>query len=54
MRRDKNQRRAYALARLSKAVDRAILAKSDQAKEPAKKWAAAWARAAGITICGPT
>lgn len=44
MRRDKNQRKAYALARLSKAVDRSILAKSKQEKTKAKKWAELWAR----------
>lgn len=48
MRRDSNQRKAYALARLSKAVDRAITAKSDQTKARAKHWAELWARAAGV------
>jgi hypothetical protein len=48
MRRNRHQRKAYALARLSRAVDRSILAKSSQAKEQAQKWAAAWAKAAGL------
>ena len=49
MRRDKHQRKAYALARLSKAVDRAITAKSDQTKAKAKQWAEIWAKAAGAS-----
>jgi hypothetical protein len=48
MRRDKDERTAYALRRLSKAVDRAITAKSDQAKASARRWAELWAKAAGI------
>ena len=46
MRRDKHQRQAYALRRLSKAVDRAIVATSKEEKARAKKWTEAWNRAA--------
>lgn len=48
MRRDKHQRQAYALRRLSKAVDRTITAKSDQLKVTARRWAELWAKAAGV------
>lgn len=44
MRRDRQQCKAYALRRLSKAVDRSILAKSEQEKAKAKKWAELWAK----------
>jgi hypothetical protein len=50
MRRDKHQRKAYALRRLSKAVDRSINAKSDDEKAMAKKWAQAWGRNANSTL----
>lgn len=48
MTRDKYQRIAYAWRRLSKAVDRAILATDEKAKDQAKKWAALWSKKAGL------
>jgi len=48
MRRDKEERKAYALRRLSKAVDRVITAKSDQVDVTARRWAELWAKAAGL------
>lgn len=41
--RAKDQRKAYALRRMSRAVDRVILGDKN-----AKAWAEAWAQAAGI------
>jgi hypothetical protein len=45
-----HQRRAYALRRMSRAVDRQIVAKLDQDKARAGRWVIAWARLAGITV----
>lgn len=42
MKRDKHQRRAYALRRMSLAVDRVIRANDKADKDHAAKWAAAW------------
>lgn len=42
MRRDKYQRIAYAIRRLSIAVDRVMLAKSEKEKQQALSWAKAW------------
>lgn len=42
MRRDKHQRRAYALRRMSLAVDRVIRASDKADKDRAAKWVAAW------------
>lgn len=52
MKRNKNQRTAYAMNRLSKAVDRVITAKSQQEKAMGRQWAALWAKAAGIKTSG--
>lgn len=41
-RRDKHQRTAYALRRLSVAVDRVIVAKTPEDKQRAMAWAKAW------------
>ncbi|WP_250501422.1 hypothetical protein [Caballeronia sp. GAWG1-5s-s] len=48
MKRDFQQRRAYALCRLSGAIDRYLLATTSAAKKQAVKWVRAWARAAGV------
>lgn len=48
MRRDTNQRRAYALRRASLAVDRMIRAATADEKAQAARWAAAWGTKAGI------
>lgn len=48
MKRDKHQRIAYAWRRLSKAVDRAVIAKTELDKNQAKKWAKLWAKAAKL------
>lgn len=48
MRRDIHQRQAYALRRLSLAVDRQIRAKTPPEKEQATRWAAAWGTKTGI------
>jgi hypothetical protein len=45
MKRDRYQRRAAALRRMSLAMDRVI---RDSADESAKRWAMAWARYAGV------
>ena len=45
MPRDQHQRRAYALRRMSKAVDRAIVKRNP---ERARRWVNAWAIAAGL------
>lgn len=46
MKRDRYQRKAYAMRRLSMACDRAILHIGDP--EKTRRWAFAWARAAGL------
>ena len=46
--RDRHQRMAYAMRRMSLAVDRVIRAKSKATKEHAARWAAAWGMASGI------
>lgn len=48
MKRDRHQRTAYAMRRMSKAVDRVIVAKDQAAKARAARWAAAWGMASGI------
>ena len=48
MRRDKYQRQAYALRRMSKAVDRMILATSPAERERLKQWIQAWAIIGGL------
>ncbi|SAL52664.1 hypothetical protein [Caballeronia concitans] len=48
MKRDQQQRRAYALCRLSGAIDRYLLATTSAAKKRAMKWVKAWAMAAGL------
>lgn len=48
MKRDLHQRKAYALRRLSLAVDRQICARTQADKERAAQWAKAWAVAAGL------
>lgn len=42
MRRDKHQKTAYAVRRLSIAVERVMSAKSEKEKERALSWAKAW------------
>jgi hypothetical protein len=46
--RDQYQRQAYAMRRMSKAVDRAILAGDPVRKASAARWAALWRRRAGL------
>lgn len=48
MRRDRYQKRAYALRRLSRAVDRLIVAATPEQKAHARRWAALWNRAAKL------
>jgi hypothetical protein len=48
MKRDRHQRTAYALRRMSTAVDRGIVTTDPNDKAIAARWASAWARAAGI------
>ena len=48
MKKTKFQRQAYALRRLSRSVDRAILATEEHDKLQAKKWATLWAKKAGL------
>lgn len=48
MKRDRHQRAAYAMRRMSQAVDRGIVTMDQGKKAKANRWAAAWARAAGI------
>lgn len=48
MKRDQQQRRAYALCRLSGALDRYLLATTAAAKKRAVMWVRAWATAAGL------
>lgn len=45
---DIHPRRTQVMRRLSKAVDRVIVAKTQADKDLAKRWAAAWAFAAGL------
>jgi len=45
---DKYQRRAYALNRMSRAVDRQITASTEDKKNKAKCWVMAWSRAAKL------
>jgi hypothetical protein len=42
MKKDRHQRRAYAMRRMSLAVDRGITASTPEAKARAAQWAAAW------------
>jgi len=48
MKRDRHQRTAYAMRRMSKAVDRSIVTQDEAVKAKAARWAAAWGRASGI------
>jgi hypothetical protein len=48
MKKTKFEREAYALRRLSRAVDRAILSTNEHDKAQAKKWAALWSKKAGL------
>jgi hypothetical protein len=48
VKRDFFQRRAYAARRMSKAVDRAILATADVDREQARRWVEAWRIVSGI------
>ena len=50
MRRDRHQRRAAALRRLTRAVDRQICAQTPDEKAQATRWAALWGRAAGLIV----
>jgi hypothetical protein len=45
MRRDRFQRQAYALRRLTLAMDRVIRAKTHTEKDAAARWVEAWNRA---------
>lgn len=44
----RNERAAYGLRRMSKAIDRAIAAKTDLEKERAFRWVTRWALVGGI------
>lgn len=48
MKRDKYQRQAYAMRRMSKAVDRSILAGDADRKAKAARWAYLWREASGF------
>lgn len=48
MKRDQHQRIAYALARVSRAVDRGIRAVTDREKAQSRKWVLAWAKVAKL------
>lgn len=48
IRKDKHQRKAYALRRMSLAVDRLIVSKSGYDKHRASRWVLAWACLAGV------
>jgi hypothetical protein len=43
-----HQRKAYALRRMSLAVDRQIVASFEDEKSKAGRWVSAWARFAGL------
>ncbi|GHU37260.1 hypothetical protein AGMMS50256_34980 [Betaproteobacteria bacterium] len=47
MRRDRYQRQAYALRRMSKAVERVVLTKDAEVKARAARWAEIWRWRAG-------
>lgn len=44
----KKDRKAYAMRRMAAAINRAIAAGSDAAKEQAARWATAWGALGGI------
>ncbi|MDM5180669.1 hypothetical protein PO883_26150 [Massilia sp. DJPM01] len=46
--RGKEQRKAYGMARMVKAIDRAIDALTDAEKARAARWASAWGAISGI------
>lgn len=48
MKKDRHQREAHALRKLSKAIDRMITASTNSEKARAAQWAKAWATIAGI------
>lgn len=50
MKRDKNQRTAYGLARMSLAVDRGIRAWSSQEKAQSRVWVLVWAKVAKLPV----
>lgn len=52
MKKDIHQRRAFALRRVSRAVDRMIVATAQIDKERAARWVQAWARVAGLEKVG--
>ncbi|GHU34808.1 hypothetical protein AGMMS50256_28980 [Betaproteobacteria bacterium] len=47
MKRDRYQRQAYALRRMSKAVERVVLSKDAEVKTRAARWAEIWRWRAG-------
>jgi hypothetical protein len=49
-RRDIHQLRAYSARRLSRAIDRMILATQPADEQQAMRWAKAWAQRAGLSI----
>jgi hypothetical protein len=52
MRKDRYQRKAYAMRRMSLAVDRVIVARLDSDKHRASRWVRAWASVAGVERAG--
>jgi hypothetical protein len=46
--RDTKERKAYGMARMVKAIDRAIDALTDEEKARAARWASAWGAISGI------
>ena len=49
-RRDSDQRRAYAMRRLSLAVDRMVLAKQPADEDQAMRWVDVWSLVAGLAL----
>ncbi len=45
---NRQERKSYAMLRMSKAIDRAMRARSAAEKDTAVRWAAAWGLIAGI------
>ena len=50
--RGKKDRKAYGMARMVKAIDRAIDSSSDEEKARAARWASAWGAISGIHTRG--
>lgn len=46
--RDKVQRKAYSMARMAAAIERAIASSTPDEKDRAARWAAAWGALSGI------